>query len=319
MPPERESLYDRLDRLEGLRRWVLPAGGAIALLVVVRVVSAGARYGVAGFLNPGSLLRMAAALVPLAVVAAIWLVRGRLQATPRPESEWILERRLAAIEVAHAESRDPSGVAEGAARLFKGDVPALDEALELLQLARGEKMYPRFERLPEAMYARRIDACVRLEAGLPVLCFTPAMLERFDGDELFAVIAHLLARAELMRSPASGTCDGVQEADGRALLLTRNHVALLRALEAARTGPIGLATPGDREAWFSEDEAIPEKVDDNGQVVSWRRVDRVEELRSHLGPLGLDVPLPPAEIRLARLFDVETGMLTDAAKEGLRR
>lgn len=320
MPPERESLYDRLDRLEGLRRWVLPVGGAIALLVVVRVVAAGARlHGVAGILNPESLLRMTAALVPLAVVVAIWLVRGRLQATTRPESEWILERRLAAIEVAQAESRDPSSVADGAARLFKGDIPALDEALELLQLAGGEKVYPRFERLPEAMYGRRVDACVRLEAGLPVLCFTPAMLERFDGDELFAVIAHLLARAELMRSPRSGTCDGVQEADARALLLTRNHVALLRALEAARTGAIGLATPGDREAWFSEDEAIPEKVDDNGQVVSWRRVDRVEELRSHLGPLSLDVPLPPAEIRLARLFDVETEMLTDAAKEGLRR
>jgi hypothetical protein len=317
---ERESLYERLDRLAGLRKWAVPIGGAFVVVVVLRVLFAGARFGLGGRGGAaGMLFALSAVLAPLAVVTAVWLVGTRLRVSAKPERQWTLERRLASLEVAESEARDLSSVGEGAARLFMGDVPALDSALEMLQVASGEKVYPRFERLPESVYGRRVDACVRLEAGIPVLCFTPAMLQTFDADELFAVIAHLIARAQVMRYPSSRTCDGVREADARALLLTRDHVALLRALEASRTGAVPVATPGDREAWFSEDEAIPDERDDGGQVVSWRRIDRLEELRDHLGPLGLDVPIAPPEIRLARLFDVESGMLTEAAKEGLRR
>ncbi len=319
MATERESLYDRLDRLAGLRKWALPISGVFAVVVALRVLSAGARLGFSGDTVAGALFELSVALLPLVLVAAVWFVGTRVHIAAKPERQWNLEKRLAALEVAELEARDPSRVDEGAARLFMGDVPALDAALEMLQVASGEKVYPRFERLPESVYGRRVDACVRLETGVPVLCFTPAMLETFDADELFAVIAHLVARVEVMRHPSSGTCDGVQEADSRALLLTRDHVALLRALEASRAGAVSMATPGDREAWFSEDEATPDERDDSGQVVSWRRIDRLEELRDHLGPLGLDVPLAPPEIRLARLFDVESGTLTETAKDGLLR
>jgi hypothetical protein len=258
-------------------------------------------------------------IVPLLVVLAVAVLArdgGRL--LNRPETAWDTERKLAAIEVGEAENRDVESIPAEAARIFQGDVPALDDALQSYQLATGTPAYPRFERLPRSTYLERVDACVRLENGTPVLCFTPKMLEAFSAPEFLAVIAHLLARAEFMRRPSAATCDGVREADARALLVTRDHVALLRALERSRDRAVPAATPGDREAWFSEDDVVPESYDDSGNVERWRRVDRLEELRAHLGALGMDVPLAPATVRLARLYDVETGMLTEAAKDGLR-
>ena len=316
---ERESLYDRLDRLAGVSRWVVPAAIGLTGVAVLRAMWDGGRFGFAVGNFRWSVSDVVIPLLALALAGTFFILQGKVRTEPRPERHWGLERRLAAIEVAQAEDRDVARVSDGAATLFKGDFPSLDSALEMLQVASGEKVYPHFERLPESVYGERIDACVRLDGDNPILCFTPAMLETFGPEQLLAVIAHLLARVQLMRHPVGGTCDGVREADARALLLTRDHVALLRALEACRTGAIQIATPGDREAWFSEDEATPEEWDDTGQVVSWRRIDRVEELREHLGPLGLDVPLAPPEVRLSRLFDTGTQTLTEAAKEGLRR
>ncbi len=318
MSDRRESLYDRADRLRG-RRWVKWVLGGLVALVAVRfvwLVSVGGRTG-----------QHLAETVAVAFLPVLFLVapgvsrvlRGKLRDAADSRQRWQVERQLSAIEVAEREARDPSTVDADAARLFQGDVPSLDAALELYQVANGERVYPRFERLPEAVYGKRVDACVRLDRETPVLCFTPEMLRVFDSDQLLAVIAHLMARADLVRRTGTGQSDGVREADARALLLTRDHVSLLKALETCRTGAVPLASPGDGEAWFSEDEAVPTKWDENGEVVAWERIDRVEDLRQHLGALGMDVPLPPADVRLARLFDVESGTLTPAAKDGLRR
>ncbi len=313
MPNSRESLHNRIERFERGRGWVLPVGLVIASLVVVRLIGLLIALGrplVSGF----GLVALAPVLVAVCLLIAVLVLK---RANRRP-SLWDEERALAAAEVAQAESRDPLAVPEEAARLFQGDVPNLDEALARYQLASGSAIYPRFERLPRQVYGSRVDACARLGDEGPIVCFTPAMLETFSSAELLAVVAHLLARAEQMRECGDRRVDGVREADAKALMITRDHVALLHALESSRTGPVQLALPGDREAWFSEDEAVPERNED-GQVVKWRRIDRVEDLRQHLGPLGMDVPLPSADIRLARLFDVESGELTPAAKDGLLR
>jgi hypothetical protein len=309
MAPARESLYGSLDRPGGPRRWIARAAALAAVLAGVWLLVSGSPL----------LWAYARVLLPVLLVAVLAVVaRVGLRVETRPERWWRTERRLAAIEVGEAEGRDVSLIPDEAARIVGGDVPALDAALETFQVATGSRVYPRFERLPRASYGERVDACVRLEAGVPVLCFTPALLETLPAPELFAVVAHLLARADLIRRAGGRTYDGVREADSGALLVTRDHVALLRALERCRTGAVPLATPGDREAWFSEDEAVPETYDDSGRVERWRRVDRLQHLRAHLGALALDVPEPAAEIRLARLFDTETGQLTEAAKDGLR-
>jgi hypothetical protein len=295
-------------------------GGIVRRLVIAGVVLAISAIGLEAWSGPAARLRAPIAILSVmaAVPVALWFASRRGVTSVDLSGGWEAERAAAAAEVACEESRDALTIAPEAARIVRGDYPQLDAALGMYQAARGRGVYPRFERLPRSMYGDSTDACVRRGKDDSYIGFTPAMLETFNAPMLLAVIAHLMARAQHLDDADAPISDSVVEADRATLLLTRDHVALLRALEAARTGPSPLAFPGDGEAWFSEDEAVPRGVDEHGRVEGWKRVDRLAKLRAELGALSLDAKEAPAEVRLARIFDVDSGELTPVARDALR-
>jgi len=122
----------------------------------------------------------------------------------------------------------------------------------------------------------------------PMLAFTEAMLDLFNAGELLAVIAHLMARADLMCSGAARHANGASEADSRALLLTHDHVSLLGALEKCSKGRT-TPPPGFGFVRFADVDLTERPTAKEGQP-HWEQSDRIAELRSHLMAAGLDVP-----------------------------
>jgi hypothetical protein len=120
-----------------------------------------------------------------------------------------------------------------------------------------------------------------------MIVFTEAMLDSFSAGELLAVIAHLMARADLMRKGTARTGNGAREADSRTLLLTHDHVSLLNALEKCSNRET--SAPGFGFVRFADVDLQARRTLEEGQP-EWEQSDRVVELRSHLMAAGLDVP-----------------------------
>jgi len=127
-----------------------------------------------------------------------------------------------------------------------------------------------------------------LPGDQPVLVFAEAMLDSFSAGELLAVIAHLMARAEPMRTGAARHGNGASEADSRALLLTHDHVSLLGALEKCSKGRT-TPPPGFGIVRFADADLSERPTAKEGQPL-WEQRDRLAELRAHLMAAGLDVP-----------------------------
>jgi hypothetical protein len=112
------------------------------------------------------------------------------------------------------------------------------------------------------------------------------MLESFSSSELLAVMVHLMSRAEFARGETARLANGVCEADSKTLLVTREHEPLLSAiLRSSRDG--GTPAPGTGAIAFSDDDLRPADLGNTGRVTKWVMRDRVGELRTHLGALGV--------------------------------
>lgn len=280
-----ESLYDRIDRLVR-SRGLLALGGVAAFLRF-------AVEGVSDILHADSDIEMRAAYINIGVAIAVvaglavaMVVLGRSAARKRARSEQLA--RNIELSMAAETGGDRRIRADGSIR--RGDWPSLDTALSLYHAAIGRAVYPRLERIPRISAGDRFDACVRSDGDEPVLRFTPVMLETASADELLAAIAHLIERHRIMKSLGSCGALGVREADAKTLLLTKDHRSLLESVEKSRAGVVpGLAATAGSEAWFSEDDQEPDRYED-GSPVSWKRIDRLVELRKHLRAMALDVP-----------------------------
>lgn len=123
----------------------------------------------------------------------------------------------------------------------------------------------------------------------PMIVFAEAMLDSYSAEELLAVLAHLIARAPLQGRRTSRQANGAREADSKALLLTHDHAALLRALEkSVASGPTPPPEMGIVK--FADTDLELRKSMTGGATGEWVTRDRLVELRTHLGPASLDVP-----------------------------
>lgn len=120
------------------------------------------------------------------------------------------------------------------------------------------------------------------------IAFNEAMLDTYSASELLAVLTHLLYRAEFARGTSGKLANGVIEADSKTLLLTREHAALLRALE--KTTPRDTPFPDRGIIRFGDADIIAQHVSTAGHVGKWVIRDRTASLREHLGAMALDVP-----------------------------
>jgi hypothetical protein len=131
----------------------------------------------------------------------------------------------------------------------------------------------------------------------PVLASSRVVLETNSTHVLLAaaragagvaVLPHLVARGAFIEEKTVRAGNGAAEADARALLLTHDHVSLLRAIEKctkqAMTPPpqLGLVC-------FSDQEMRARTTVGVGHT-DWDYGDRIGELRAHLMAAGLDVP-----------------------------
>lgn len=185
--------------------------------------------------------------------------------------------------------------------------PALDEALDAYAL-RTDTARPRVSYLPRAAandeigaelvyatapvpgasrrpYRGPLDA---LPGDSPEIVFTQAMLDSFDADELLAVTAHLMARAAIVREGITRFGNGAREADSRALLLTHDHAALLRALE--KCTKFEITRPPSMGVVLFSDADLQARTKLKEDMPDWESRDRIAELRAHLMAAGLDVP-----------------------------
>ena len=122
---------------------------------------------------------------------------------------------------------------------------------------------------------------------LLVVGFDEPMLNTYDADELLAVILHLVERAALWRQATVRVSNGACEADSRTLLITHDHVALLRALEKC-TRPHSTFPPGYGLVSFS-DLDVRARRRAGLRESEWEARDRLVELRRHLMAAALDV------------------------------
>jgi hypothetical protein len=276
----RQPLYQRVERLIRSRRayiagiWGLAAGLAVlAALMVWQGVSHGDRFEV-GF----------AAYLTLGLAGAL------------------IARRAAERYIGRAHRTRTAVRLSGRTKW-----PALDLALDAYAM-RTYTARPRVSYVPRAASHEEIDAELvyaatpvpgapeqpyrgpldALPGDAPVISFTEAMLDSFDTEQLLAVTAHLMARADILREGIARFGNGAREADSRALLLTHDHASLLRALEmctkfdTTRPPSIGIVkfSDADLQARTTLKEDLPD----------WETRDRIAELRSHLMAAGLDVP-----------------------------
>ena len=123
----------------------------------------------------------------------------------------------------------------------------------------------------------------------PMCAFNETMLDTYSAAELLAVMVHLMYRAEFARGETARLSNGVCEADSKTLLITREHVPLLHAIErVSRDLPTPI--PGTGSIHFADEDLRPERVSSAGLVTKWVARDRIAELRTHLGAMALDVP-----------------------------
>jgi hypothetical protein len=120
------------------------------------------------------------------------------------------------------------------------------------------------------------------------ICFGELMLDSYDDDELLAVMLHLTERAALWTQATVRVSNGACEADSRALLITHDHAALLRALEKCDLAVTTLP-PWHGFVRFS-DLDLTARTRAGEREAEWDSRNRLTELREHLMAAGLDVP-----------------------------
>ncbi|NTW29515.1 MAG: hypothetical protein HGA39_09180 [Coriobacteriia bacterium] len=123
----------------------------------------------------------------------------------------------------------------------------------------------------------------------PMYVFDERMLDTYTAAELLAVVLHLKYRLEFAGGESARLANGVCEADSKALLLMRDHAALLRAIEKS-TRKRETAAPGMGVIRFADNEVCAAGVSDAGIVRKWLVQDRATALRTHLGAMAFDVP-----------------------------
>lgn len=280
MTHSREPLHQRISSLV-LRRRVRVLGVAAAFTAAGFAPALAALFDEATSPSSGLWTRVGDALatgllyfIPgLGLMALLYGLQSR-EGRLAKENEWEWER-LAAL----AES--PGTHTNVFPRIDRAEYPALGSAIQMYQAAVGRVDPVHFCRLSRATYATRVDACVRLDDDVPTIYFTHAMLDSFSATQLLGVIAHMLERHKLMRSGYQA----VLEADAKALLVTKDPDAILRAIGAAQGDRVpAVARVDNREAWFSDDQAEPDPYDENAPP---RRIYRDRELRKHLGSNGI--------------------------------
>jgi hypothetical protein len=254
------------------------------------------------------------ALVGLLVVAPIiWMVVQSLGSGDRQEMEFAVF--IAVMLTLVVLSRTVVQRLMGRAARTKSSVrlpartrwPALDQALDAYAI-RTDAGRPKATLMPRSAAGEQIDAELvyagelvpgapslplrgpldALPGDAPMLSFTEAMLDSYTADELLAVIAHLLARADIVREGTTRFGNGAREADSRALLLTHDHAALLRALQKCTKSAV-TRPPGMGIVLFS-DADLQARTRFKEDQPDWDSHDRIAELRAHLMAAGLDVP-----------------------------
>ena len=277
---DREPLYQRLERLTRNRRLYVASLWAIGAVVVAVPVAimvwTGVQFGnpfVSGF----------AAYIAVVLGGGLLIRRS-------------LERRFGREQRTRTATRLSS----------KTRWPALNRALSDYAVRAGVEP-PRVSYYPRAASGDEIDAELAfagdpepggsrwtyrsvleaLPGDSPAIAFSEAMLDTYSAEELLAVVAHLMARAAILRKGVAGS-NGAREADSQALLLTHDHVSLLRALE--KCTKFGYTRPpGFGFVHFSDADLHVRTTLEEDQP-EWVSHDRIAELRSHLMAAGLDVP-----------------------------
>ena len=273
----REPLYDRVDRLVRDRRFLMLFIGSM-VLALLRMTGRSVRLGSLWPIALGLVLAVAA-VAGARVVAHKRAAAG--MASRRVTAQW-LDLPTPWSQLNHAcesytllTGREPPLIAVKA-RQDVGE--RIDAELAFLGT------------IPNEHGNRPAVSPFGAPASAEPMCaFNEAMLDTYCAAELLAVLAHLMYRAEFARSETARLANGVCEADSKTLLLTREHAPLLRAIERVwrdRETPI----PGTGSIHFSDADLRPERVSSAGLVTKWVTRDRVAELRTHLGAMGLDVP-----------------------------
>lgn len=270
----REPLYERIARLVK-ERWVVMAFGLVLVLRLAKLAVDSVQLH---------------SIWPIAVaigVAGVMVIVARIVARQRVQRSMAM-RTVSLYPIA------------------PGRWPNLDEALRSYSALTG--MGP-----PHLGLKRRVDTGERIDAELAYLRdepdgtsrvvspwgapptaratigFNEAMLDTFSADELLAVMVHLVERSKFAQNETSRLVNGVMEADSKALLLTREHAALLRAIEkTSRDRPTPI--PGTGSIHFSDEDLRPKRVSHVGLATEWVTRDRLADLREHLGAAALDVP-----------------------------
>lgn len=125
----------------------------------------------------------------------------------------------------------------------------------------------------------------------PYVAFSQSMLETFSAEELLAVLLHLKYRGDIARGQSALNANGVCEADSKALLASRDHVAVLSAVQKV-AGQRETPLPTLGLVRFADEDLYATDFTSGGLPTKWANRDRVAELREHLGAMALDVLRP---------------------------
>lgn len=273
----REPLYERVARLTRDRR--VRMGFAVALIVpFVQVAS-----------NSHALGLWWPVALALAIVV-VGIVGARIVAVRR-EQAGMAARSGTAIRLYPPTAWPQLDEALDGYRALTGEaapVVAVKQRKETGDAVDAELTFMSAE-LRDGRYRSAVSPFAASAEDIPYCGFNETMLDTFSARELLAVMLHLMYRAEFARSESARLSNGVCEADSKTLLLMRDHVALLSAIEKT-SGQRRAVSPASGYILFSSADTFAAKVGNTGLVTKWATRDRVAELRSHLGALALDVP-----------------------------
>lgn len=255
------------------------------MIVVLVILLATARLAQ----NAGRTMRTGS-WVPVALgVAGISIAVGAAVYIARRRAAEAMEARSALVELMGPRSRWPAldAAREGYHALTGQMAPEVGVKSREFTAERIDAEYVLMSRTVGSNGERLVVDPFKADAdAAPVLAFNEAMLDVYTSAELLAVMLHLMYRGELLRGPSATVANGVCEADSKTLLMQRDHVALLGAIE--KTTPRTTPHPGTGVVRFADEDLRAKDFTPGGEVRAWTTRDRVAELRMHLGALGLD-------------------------------